>query len=285
VRFEPPGQVTEKLARQWAEMLRSKPAGDLIVVRKKGSIDYLEGKLGDFDEDGVKFVLDGETRTVPLVKIEGMVFYRAKELDLPEPTCYASDIYGSVLYASQVSFEDGRLKINTPAGLVADWRMQDLAKLDYSESNVQYLSDLDPESSRYTPIYVLPNELPAVTEYFKPRRDMGFDQAPLKLDGAPYAKGLALTSRTAVRYRLPGKFRVFRAIAGIDDSVRPGGNVRLQIKGDGKTLWESVVKGTEKSQPLELDVAGVKRLEILVDFGDDLDVADRLDLCEARVTK
>jgi hypothetical protein len=50
-------------------------------------------------------------------------------------------------------------------------------------------------------------------------------------------------------------------------------------------LWEGDVRGTDPAQQLELDVAGVRRLEILADYGEGLDVGDRLDLAEAQVTK
>jgi hypothetical protein len=285
VRFQPPGETSEKLAKQWSEMLDSKPTGDLMVVRKKGSLDYFEGKLGDVGEEAAKFTSDDDVLNVPRLKIEGLVYFHAKEDELPEATCKAVDVYGTSLFAQEVTLVEGRLKISTSAGLALAWPLEVVSMLDYSAGKIQYLSDLEPDSVRYVPFFGLPKELPSLAQYYAPRRDIGFDQTPLRLDGAKYAKGLALASRTVIVYRLPGKFRVFKATAGIDDSVRPGGNVRVEIKGDGKMLWEAAVKGTDKSTPLELDVTGVKRLEIVVDFGEDMDVADRLDLCEARVTK
>jgi hypothetical protein len=36
---------------------------------------------------------------------------------------------------------------------------------------------------------------------------------------------------------------------------------------------------------LTLDLQGVKRLTVLVDFGEDLDVADHLNLCEAKLVE
>ena len=94
-----------------------------------------------------------------------------------------------------------------------------------------------------------------------------------------------MRSRTEVVYRLPDKFRTFAATAGIDDRVRASGNVRLVISGDDKILHESTITGADQPVELELPVEGVKRLKILVDYGDDVDVADHLDLCEARVSK
>jgi hypothetical protein len=116
---------------------------------------------------------------------------------------------------------------------------------------------------------------------YKYRRDIGFEQNPLRLDGKSYRKGLSLASRSTLVYKLPGKFRLFRGTIGIDDSVRETGDVHLAIKGDGKTLWEGEVRGTDPARELELEIGGVKRLEVLVDYGGGLDIGDRLDLCEA----
>ena len=86
-------------------------------------------------------------------------------------------------------------------------------------------------------------------------------------------------------YRLPGRFGRFKAIVGIDDSVRPNGNVRLVISGDDRVLLEATIDGSDEPKPVDLDISGVRRLRILVDFGQRLDVADHLDLCEARIVK
>ena len=57
-------------------------------------------------------------------------------------------------------------------------------------------------------------------------------------------------------------------MAGIDDDVRPLGNVRLQILGDGKTLLDANIAGSEKDPKLtlaiSLDVSGVRRLVLIV---------------------
>lgn len=96
---------------------------------------------------------------------------------------------------------------------------------------------------------------------------------------------MALQSRTVLSYHLPGKFRRFKATVGIDDSVRATGNARLEIKADGKMLWQGELRGSEPARELELDVSGVRRLELVADYGDDLDTGDRVDLGDARVTK
>ena len=73
---------------------------------------------------------------------------------------------------------------------------------------------------------------------------------------------------------------------GIDDSAGEGGDVHVEFRGDGgNVLWQGDVRAADDARELEVDVAGVKHLEIFVDYGGDLDIGDRLDLAEARVTK
>ena len=77
-------------------------------------------------------------------------------------------------------------------------------------------------------------------QFYAPRFDRNFDGGPLQLGGTPYRKGLALHGRTELVYRLPDRFSRFRAVAGIDDAVRPGGKVRLVVRGDDKVLLDAV---------------------------------------------
>jgi hypothetical protein len=135
------------------------------------------------------------------------------------------------------------------------------------------------------PLLGLAEEPAAFKAFYHYRRDKGFDHSPLKLGGKTYGKGLSLASRTELVYRLPGRFRKFKAVVGIDDSTRETGDVLVQIVGDGKPLWQGEVRGGEPPRELEFEIEGTKRLEIVVDYGKGLDIGDRLNLCEARVTK
>jgi len=272
-------------ARQWSEISRSKAASDLLVVRKKSALDYLEGVLRDVDAENVKFQLDSELVPVKRAKVEGLIYYHAAAEELANPACQVSDTHGSRLLAKSVVLRQDRLELVTTAGLQIGVPLADLVRIDFSSGKVQYLGDLEPESLELVPFLGLKDEVPAVASMFRPRSDRSLDQTPLRLGGVTYAKGLAIHSGTTLAYRLPGKFKQFHAIVGIDDAVRPGGDLKLRIKGDGKVLWEDAVRGKDRPKPIDLDVAGVKRLEISVEFGSDLDVADHLDLCDARVTK
>ncbi|NOX53616.1 MAG: hypothetical protein GXP27_04105, partial [Planctomycetes bacterium] len=59
----------------------------------------------------------------------------------------------------------------------------------------------------------------------------------------------------------------------------------VTISGDRRTLLDADVRGTDPARIVDLDVTGVRMLQIHVDFGKNLDIADHLDLADAKVVK
>jgi len=285
VHFAAATDADDKLTKQWSEITQTKADGDLLVVRKSGSLDYLEGVQGDIEPDKCHFELDKEPVPVPREKVEGVVYFHSAAAELSDAAGQLLSLDGSRLAIGKVELAEDQIKITTPAGVTLSLPLEDISRFDFSSGKIAYLSDLDPESATHVPYLGFAEEPAALRDFYKYRRDIGFEQNPLRLDGKTYRKGLSLASRSVLVYKLPGKFRLFRGTIGIDDSVRETGDVRLVIKGDGKTLWEGEVRGADPARELELEIAGVKRLEVLVDYGGGLDIGDRLDLCEARVTK
>ncbi|MEX0977875.1 MAG: NPCBM/NEW2 domain-containing protein [Pirellulales bacterium] len=285
VRFGSSANYDPKMTKQWSEIGESKAAGDLLVVRKNGALDYLEGVLGAVDADTCQFEVDGEVIPVKRPKVEGLVYAPSPAAELPEPIGKLVVTDGSRLPLHTVELDGDQVSLSTPAGSRYKLPLAGVVRFDFSSGKIAYLSDLEPESVEFTPLFGFQQSPPGLLEYYAYRRDVGFAMNPLRLDGKVYQKGLALASRTKLAYKLPGKFRVFHAMVGIDDSVRETGSVKVEIKGDGKVLWQADVRGSEPARELELEIAGVKRLEVVVDYGEGLDVGDRLDLAEAQVTK
>jgi hypothetical protein len=268
----------------WAKILDAPPSSDLLVVRAGGHLDAHSGVLHDVTEQRVRFELDGEILPVKRTKIYGLVYHHPADKNLPAPRGFLFDAAGSK-WAVRTLKLSGPLHWTTPGGLSIAEPLERVVRLDLSLGKIIYLSDMRPESAVWTPFIGSQSPLPARQRYFAPRRDKNFESEPLRIAGKTFRKGLALHSRTELVYRLPGGFRRLKAAVGIDDAVRPQGKVRLVIGGDEKTLWEGTIAGDEPARPLDLDVAGVRRLTILADFGDRLGSGNYLDLGDARITK
>jgi len=281
VRFHPPGPA---LDAEWGRVLDTQPDGDLLVVRKGESLDYHKGVLGNVTDAEVQFEVEGERLPVKRSKLGGVAYYHAPGAKLPEIICRITDSAGSRWAVRSVRL-DQKLRFVTAAGveIVAD--VADVAKIDFASDRVLYLSDVRPESSAWTPFFRLDRDLPLLSQYYAVRQDRSAEALSLRLGGEEYRKGLALHSRTMVVYRLPDRFHRFKAVAGIDDRVHPRGSVHLVIRGDDRLLFEADIVGTDSPRQLDLDLRGVRRLSILVDFARELNVGDQLLLCDARVIK
>jgi len=274
----------ELQAEQWTRLTGTKADSDLLVIRADETLDSHKGVIQNVTQDTVGFDLDGEILPVKRTKVYGFV-YRHGDGDEPPPAiCRITDATGS-RWAARIVGLEGALQWETPTGLTVSQPLESVVRVDFSSGKVVYLSDMNPDSMNWTPFFGTKRRMQSLQQFYAPKFDRGFDSEVLSLDGVQYRKGLALNARTELVYRLPEGFSRFRAVVGIDDAVRPGGRARLLICGDDRVLLETDVSGKEPPQSLELDVAGVRRLTILVDYGNELGAGDRILICNARIVK
>ena len=274
-------ETAGELAAQWAAIAEGERTGDLIVIRGKTALDYQAGVLGDITADKVGFKLDDEAISVKRTKVAGLLYYHPAGKKLPRGFAQLVDAGGSRLEIAQARLAGDHLTVKTPAGFEHTISLGQIAAVT---GRVQYLSDLEPESAVWSPYASAAGQPDTLTRLFRPRRNEAVDGGELKIDGVSYAKGLAMYSRSELVYRLPpGQFKRLKALAGIDDRARPAGAVRLVIHGDDRTLLEADIAADQEPLPIDLDLTGVRRLRIVVDFGPRAEAMDLFDLCDARI--
>ncbi len=162
--------------------------------------------------------------------------------------------------------------------------------IDFGSSSSIYLSDLEPDQLKWTPFLQVKELDEELRQLFRPRRDRTFRGSKLRLkmtDGPSqeYNKGLSMHSRTELVYRLAGEYRQFAAFAGLEPTLADSGSVTLVISADGAERWRREITANADAIPIDLDVTGVNWLTLLVDYGQQGDVADQLNLCDARLVK
>ncbi len=109
---------------------------------------------------------------------------------------------------------------------------------------------------------------------------------PLAIGGRRFEKGLGVHSKTELAFEIGGAYETFAATIGVDDAVRPRGNVVFRVAGDNKVLFDSGVKtGADGAQDIIVDIRHVKILTLMVDYGEELDLADHADWGGARLLK
>lgn len=276
VRF---GISTGKLDESWKALQGRESKTDLLVVKKEEVLDHLGGVAGDVGAK-ISFLLDGDEVPVAREKVYG-IFFRRKAPRLPRTLCQIALSGGDLLQAGSVKFADGQLQVQVAGNVNVRLPLEAVSTVDFSAGKIRYLSQLEPREVLHVPFY---DEI----SYREYRRDRSLDGTPITVGGKSYSRGLAINSRTTLRYRIGGEYSRFQAVMGIDDAIQGWGHVQVVISGDGRTLFEGPVatgKDQPRARPLDLDVTGVRDLEILVDFGDDNNTGDYLDLADARLVK
>ncbi|MEQ8785749.1 MAG: NPCBM/NEW2 domain-containing protein [Pirellulaceae bacterium] len=147
---------------------------------------------------------------------------------------------------------------------------------------VVYLSDLRPIGYKHIPFLAL--DWP----YHEDRNTLG---GKLRVGRNLYSKGLGMHSASRLAYELRGDFQRFETELALDAEAGRRGSVVARIfldRGDGawRAGYESpVLRGGEAPISVSLDVRGVQRLAILVEFADRGDECDYLDLLNARLLR
>lgn len=278
-------RATDAALAEWARIRDMQITGDLLVVRKDNAVDYHRGVLRDVTDSMIYFEVEGERLPVKRAKVLGLLYFQTAGRQLPEAICRVTDAEGSSWSVRTLNLTPDGLEWTTPVGMTMARPLDGVARFDFSQGKIVYLSELEPEVREWTPYFGAGKDLGVLREYFAPKQNRGLYSDPMELGGKIFTKGVAVHSRTRLVYRLPDKFRRLKATVGIDDRVRPRGNARLVIQGDDRVLLETTLTGAEPPKPVDLDLTGVRRLSIVVDYGEDLDVADHVDLAELRVLK
>jgi len=110
------------------------------------------------------------------------------------------------------------------------------------------------------------------------------DNNPLRLRGKTYPRGIGTHPPGMFRIQLDGSAVAFKAAVGIDDEVGNRGTAEFIVTGDGKKLWSSgVLKGGGEVRNCEVNLAGVKVLDLVVDTTPDGFGHDHTDWVDARI--
>lgn len=294
VRYFCTNKLEGELATRWDTIVGKIASNDVLVIRKSGKngqllLDYLEGTVREISDEAVQFEREEKVASVPRAKVQGVVFVSAQRGEEPPPLCRVVERGGSQWNVKSLSLSKEVLQLESIGGVKIELPFDRLAKLDFSAGKILFLSDLNPElAAQPEPVIpVIRASDQAMKLLYEPKRDrFFFGGADLRLaGGTSVTKGIALTSRTELVYRMPSKFRRFQSLVGMQERYG-GGEVKLRITGDQGSLYEGVVNAVLGAVPLDIEIAGTRRLRIAVEYGaDGNNFGDYLILGDARVVK
>jgi hypothetical protein len=268
----------ERIMQRCRDMEATSSALDVMVVNQSGDKWIsVEGVLLSITDEKVGFRFQGKDRTIDRDKVRALFIAKVKR-DAPKIAGLLVGTDGSQVHFSTLQADADQVTA-TFGHLVEDRKIKidQVAEIRMQSDRVANLSELKPVEVK---------EYGFFETKFPHKIDQAVSGKPLQLNGRTFRRGLGLHSHAELTWDIAGEYKQFVTIAGIDDRVRPNGDANLVILGDGKELATHRLTGKDDPQAVRVNVEGVEKLTIRVEFGQDkLGVSDHVDLAVARLLK
>jgi hypothetical protein len=278
-----------KSREAWKKLLAGRGKRDLYVIREAEGLNFVPGTIlggndaGDLisfeKEDGVKAELKLSRAT------GGLIFARPQPTQIAPTLCKVLDVFGNSLIAQSLDIGKNGVTVTTVSGVVVKYASQSaIAKLDYAQGNIAFLSDLDPLVD--APDQSMDEKkfrLNVATAFTK---DQNVANEPLKLGSESYSKGISIAPDTRLTFNIGGDFREFKAVIGMQENS-PDANLEAKVTietEEGRVLFSEVLKRKDKPRAVGLDVKGVKQLLVSVDANLPVN-GNRVIMADARLQK
>ena len=278
--FHPPtdGRRGEKLAEQ---IVSDTGESDRVLLANG---DEFSGTVGGFSKGSLEFQTAAGPLKIEAARVDAVIFNpRHRAISKPRGVqVWVGFRDGSRVLASSIVSAGQKAKLSLVGGAELSAAWNTVVALAPLGGQITYLSDLTASSYRCIPYLDL---------NWPYRNDRSVSGNALRVGDRPYLKGLGMHSASRLTFDLDHAYRRFEAELAIDDETNGRGSVIGRVfvdTGDGKwqLRYESpIVRGGGPAAPVRVELNGVKRLSLLVDFADRGDERDHADWLEARLVQ
>jgi hypothetical protein len=272
-----PGPDRPQAAAQFDSLLRERHSSeDTFILIRDGQPTVVRGVTQSLGPEGGVF--KWRNRDVPLRKEATHAVVFAAGLSKPRiapAACVLND--GSIWTGRLTGGDRENVRLAISQDRVVNIPVHRIVEIRFDSDRVAFLDAMEPSSFKMQSLGL--SEWPY-------RRNRSAANRTLRMDGVAFERGLGVHARSVLEYEVPGGFRQFVAVIGIDDAARPLGHVVFQVTADGKTVFDSgPVTGADDPRPILVPIDGAKKIELIVGYGEQLDVGDQANWAEARIIK
>ncbi|HSW47223.1 MAG TPA: NPCBM/NEW2 domain-containing protein [Phycisphaerae bacterium] len=268
----PPG-VDDAFANALAER---RDTEDTLLVAAGDNIRTLIGVVESLTSEGGSFRWRQQRIPIQTDRTVGIVFASTAESGPAAATaCRTRD--GSIWAGQLVRGDREAVLLKLAAGQDIRIPVRGLSGIRINSDRVKFLDELQPTGYEFEPLGATRRPW---------RRNRSVANNPLRIAGNSFERGIGMHSKATLSYELTGDFSRFAAVVGIDDGARPRGSVVFRVTADGKEVFNSgPVIGQDQPRPILVDIHQARKLKLIVDYGEDLDVGDHANWCDARLIR
>jgi len=246
--------------------------------------DELTGTISRLDAEQIALDAPSGQLEMPTVNVQAVIFNPALAATRSElgPRVLVGFEDGSRLSVSSLTSQRKVVTLRLNGGSVLKAPLRSIVAVQPLGGRVVYLSDLKPSSYRHVPYLALSWPFSA---------DQNVLGGLLRLPQGLYPKGIGMHSAARLTYDLDAPYRRFEAEVAIDGSAAQRGSVTVSVLvDDGSGGWQNklkspVIRGGEPPKAISVELAGAKRLSLLVDFADRADEWDHVNWLNARLMR
>lgn len=247
---------------------------DLAVVARGAKQVVLRGACEAIDADRVQFDWKGRSIEIPLQRLVGLSLHNALD---QTPAFLVHLRSGAMLGARTLGGDTERLTLGSSTFGAMDVAWSQIERIEINSKRRVFLSMLEPVGYAYQPLF--DNRF----EYGVNRDLYGH---PIELRGDSYEYGIVMHSASRLAYDLGGQYARLLGKVGILDTVGDLGDATVRVRGDGRELFvKERVRGGRPLIDLDVDVQGVRFLELVVEYGEDIDLGDHVAWADVRLIR
>lgn len=118
-------------------------------------------------------------------------------------------------------------------------------------------------------------------DWGEPQMNQTVEHGKITLDKESFRYGIGSHASSRIVYKLPGNYKMFHAVVGLDDESACGDGAIFIVNGDGKNLFRSGRLYSTQKETVNVDVNGIRELELQLDQGGDNKDCDHGDWANA----
>lgn len=249
---------------------------DALIIIRENRPTTLRGVVVSLTEQGGLFRWRGREVPIQPEATYALVFATGVQQARPATTfcvlrdgsAWAGRLAGGSIEAVRLTVA-GDVTISIPVASIVHMR--------FESSRVLFLDGLQPTAYAF-------ESLGASRWPYRLNRSVA--NRPIRMGDLTFDRGIGVHSRSTLEYEVPPGYQRLAATIGIDDGARPLGNVIFRVLADDKQVFDSgPVAGHDEPRAILVPIAGAKKVQLVVDFGEDLDIGDQANWANVRFIK
>jgi hypothetical protein len=252
------------------------PTNDRLLVEREGRVTTLTGAVESLNPQTGAFAWRNRTVSLAGERVFAVILARTASSEVKAAArCALRD--GSVWTGRLEASSAHHVAVTLTSGARVELPVNELTTIHFASDDVLFLDELEPSAFRFEPF--------GATRWpYRSNRSVA--NRPMRIGTESFERGIGVHSRSTLVYTLPEGYHKLAATIGIDEAVGSLGSVVFRVLADGREVFSSEpVRGPDEPRDILVPIDGSRELQLVVDYGDDLDVGDQANWASIRLIR